>query len=333
MVPVVIGRGRPVEPALGALHSIDLFVTTRCNRRCDYCFLPAEYFDSGLAMSDELFASTIAWARRVGVQEVTLLGGEASLDPRLPRMLDDIQAAGLRTRLVTNGARPFRNAVERGAIGRHNLDRVAVSLDVVDADEQDRLRGRGAHRDAYSAIDVVREAGIPFDVNVTAVRHLISLIPHLTDQVESLGGRRVNIHWPSAMGLGADLVDVSPTPAQWRRLTDAVAARQPARPDFVVEVQRGFVDQTADGGTDCAIPALSNLQVFPDGRAYRCGLLVDRPEMASLTMADGVLRVTGPHVGEDAVGVGSDGCDGCPLSKDDRACIYDKVVSPSSASG
>ena len=75
---------------------------------------------------------------------------------------------GLAVRVVTNGARRFRRLMENGLIGRHNLSRVAVSLDTLDEAVQDAFRGRGAWQDAMDTIKLLRDRDILFDINVTA---------------------------------------------------------------------------------------------------------------------------------------------------------------------
>ena len=54
-----------------------------------------------------------------------------------------------------------------------------------------------------------------------------------------------------------------------------VTKRVAARPDFFVEIERGFLDD-GDPLVGCALDDFSNLQILPDGRAYRCGLLADQ---------------------------------------------------------
>ena len=50
----------------GQLASIDVYITSQCNRRCTYCFLPAEFFTSGMRMNMERFAGvpSLAGERR-----------------------------------------------------------------------------------------------------------------------------------------------------------------------------------------------------------------------------------------------------------------------------
>lgn len=37
------------------LTSVDVYITSQCNRRCTYCFLPSDFFASGLRMSMAAF--------------------------------------------------------------------------------------------------------------------------------------------------------------------------------------------------------------------------------------------------------------------------------------
>ena len=108
-----------------------------------------------------------------------------------------------------------------------------------------------------------------------------------------------------------------------------VTKRVETRPDFFVEIERGFLAR-GDPLVGCALDDFSNLQVLPDGRAYRCGLLVDQEGMASLTMTGDQLRLTRPGFGEELLRSSTPpGCNACPAVQADgrRACIYDKVRS------
>ena len=117
----------PVSPN-GHLESVDVYITSQCNRRCTYCFLPADFFASGARMSMERFAEVVSWSQRHGVREITLLGGEPSLHRSFLAMVSLAAAHGLKVRVVTNGARQFQRMLVATTIGKHNLSRVAVSL-------------------------------------------------------------------------------------------------------------------------------------------------------------------------------------------------------------
>ena len=124
-------------------------------------------------MSAEAFSGVVAWCLRHHVGEITFLGGEPSLHPAFPEMVALAHGRGLAVRVVTNGARRFRRLMESGLIGRHNLSRVAVSLDTLDETVQDAFRGRGAWQDAMDTIRLLRDRGILFDINVTGVRPVL----------------------------------------------------------------------------------------------------------------------------------------------------------------
>jgi MoaA/NifB/PqqE/SkfB family radical SAM enzyme len=317
-------------PAEHGLQSVDAYITSQCNRQCTYCFLPSEFFSSGQRMSAEAFSDVIAWCLRHHVGEVTLLGGEPSLHPAFPEMVALAHGQGLTVRVVTNGARRFQRLIENGLIGRHNLSRVAVSLDTLDEVVQDTFRGRGAWQDAMDTIALLRDKDILFDINVTGVRPALDGIGALIHFADEARCRRVNVHWPSSIGLGAHLAaDDIPGRDEWQDLVLMVTKRVETRPDFFVEIERGFLAES-DPLVGCALDDFSNLQILPDGRAYRCGLLVDQAGMASLTMTGDQLRLTGPGFGEELLRSStSPGCDACPAVQADGrwACIYDKVTS------
>jgi MoaA/NifB/PqqE/SkfB family radical SAM enzyme len=237
----------------------------------------------------------------------------------------------MKVRVVTNGAPRFRRLLSSGAIGPHNLSRVAVSLDTLDEAIQDEFRGPGAWHDAMATVALLGQRKVPFDINVTAIKPVLGGLDDFIAFAEREGCRRVNIHWPSTMGIGSGLSPGQlPARDEWESLVGRVKSRREQRPGFFVEIERGFLAE-GEPLTDCALADFSNLEVMPDGRAYRCGLLVDQPEMASLSMAADMLLVTRPGTGEEVLRSMLPSCDGCPVKQADgrRACIYDKASSAS----
>jgi MoaA/NifB/PqqE/SkfB family radical SAM enzyme len=320
-----------VRPPLGhGLTSVDVYVTSQCNRRCTYCFLPSEFFTSGARMSLDAFSGVVTWCLRHGVGEITLLGGEPSLHPSFAEMVAAASGQGLDVRVVTNGARRFRRLMEDGVVGPDNLSRVAVSLDTLDENVQDGLRGPGAWRDAMDTVRLLGRQGVLFDINVTGVRSVLGGLDALIRFADEAGCRRVNVHWPSTIGLGRELAaEQIPDPMEWLDLVTVISKRAETRPDLFVEIERGFLAE-GEPLAECALPVFSNLQILPDGRAYRCGLLVDQVGMASLAMQDDQLLLTRPGSGEDLLeATMSPACSSCPAMSADgrRACIYDKVSS------
>ena len=276
----------------------------------------------------------VTWCVRHDVDEITFLGGEPSLHPSFAEMVSIASDRGLKVRVVTNGARRFRRLLENGEIKPQNLSRVAVSLDTLDETVQDAFRGRGAWRDAMDTIRLLRQHDILFDINVTGVRPVAGR-HRRTDRLRrcrraaggsTCTGRRAS---GSERQLTAEQI---PDRGEWEKLVRRIAERVETRPDFFVEIERGFLAED-DRLTGCALEDLSNLQILPDGRAYRCGLLVDQEGMASLAMTGDQLRLSRPDMGEERLRSSTpSGCDACPALQADgrRACIYDKVSSAAS---
>jgi MoaA/NifB/PqqE/SkfB family radical SAM enzyme len=320
----------PWEPSpVGSLTSVDVYITTHCNRSCTYCFLPADFFASGRRMSLDSFSGVVDWSQRHGIGEITLLGGEPSLHPSFAEMVSLASDRDLDVRVVTNGARRFRRLLAEGAVGPHNLTRVAVSLDSLDQTVQDEFRGPGAWQDAMATVGLLRKHGVLFDINVTAVKPVLAGIAALIDFADQAGCRRVNIHWPSTMGIGSGLdPEQIPERDEWEALVSWVGQRAERRPDFFVEIERGFLAE-GEQLTGCALTDSLNLQILPDGSTYRCGLLVDQSEMASLSITGDQILLVRPKHGEELLRSGMSSCEACPVMQTygRRACIYDKVSS------
>ena len=312
------------------LMSVDVYITSQCNRRCTYCFLSSDFLDSRTRMGIDTYGQVLSWSQRCGIGEITLLGGEPSLHPDFAKMVSMAHDEGMQVRIVTNGNRKFRRLVSDLEISPDRVSRVAVSLDSLDDTTQDGLRGSMAWRDAQQTIELLRAHEIPFDINVTALKSVLGSLDEMIDFAGKAGCRRLNIHWPSAIGIGRELPSEQlPSRDEWLELVDRIEKRVEMWPGFFIEIERGFL---SDGQelSGCALNNFSNVEIFPDGRTYRCGLLVDRPEMASLLFADGGLTYSQPHAGEQQLAsLPVSACASCPAlaGGDRRACIYDKVSS------
>jgi len=108
-------------------------------------------------------------------------------------------------------------------------------------------------------------------------------------------------------------------------MVERVEAHVDPDADYFVEIERAYL-RDDERLTGCALADFSNLQILPDGTAYRCGLLVDDGAMASLRFTGGELLLDAMG-GEERMTHCSGGCSSCPAvrSAERRACIYDKI--------
>jgi len=115
----------------------------------------------------------------LGVQEVTLIGGEVYLYRGWQRVAEAIAARGLSCALVSGGRgltpRVARQALEAG------VQSVSVSIDGTEA-THDALRGvDGSYRAARAALANCREAGLAIALNTQVNRRNLGELDALCD--------------------------------------------------------------------------------------------------------------------------------------------------------
>jgi len=91
-----IWREVPVQP----LRTLQMFVTNRCNLRCEGCFYAARLDQTEMSLKE--YIDTVD--RYAGkVDRITILGGEPTLHRDLPEMVRYNRGLGLKTTIYTNG--------------------------------------------------------------------------------------------------------------------------------------------------------------------------------------------------------------------------------------
>lgn len=96
----------------------NLAITSVCNQRCDYCFTVDHFEDelgshgpggmqaNGRFLSMGAFEARLDFLRRSQIPEVRLLGGEPTLHPRFPALIELAAAKGMQVVVFTNGLMP-----------------------------------------------------------------------------------------------------------------------------------------------------------------------------------------------------------------------------------
>ena len=146
--------------AAGRLLSLEIEFSRRCNFRCIYC-----YVENRSAAPDELTPEeardVILQARALGARKIIILGGEPSIYPGLPEMLDFIAAQGMGMEIFTNGSGVTGDLAAQ--LARLRV-RVALKLNSRNPKLHDRLAGKkGAAALIDAALSRLRQAGYPKD--------------------------------------------------------------------------------------------------------------------------------------------------------------------------
>jgi MoaA/NifB/PqqE/SkfB family radical SAM enzyme/protein-L-isoaspartate O-methyltransferase len=193
------------DAAQRRLYSVTLAVTNRCTYRCWHCY------NAGRSQQDlplEVLGRLAGELQELGTVMVTLTGGEpllrGDLEP-IVRRFDDRSCLILGT--TGAGLTPERAGRLRDA----GLFAAAVSLDSIDPQEHDRLRGReGAFRTALDALRIAGDAGLyPYIVAVATHEFLQPdhFMPFMRFAARS-GALEVHLLEPSATGRLAGQTDV-----------------------------------------------------------------------------------------------------------------------------
>jgi MoaA/NifB/PqqE/SkfB family radical SAM enzyme len=206
---------------------------------------------------------------------------------------------------------------------------VAVSIDAPNGTVMDRLRGPGAYVDALATVDELKSARIPFDINCTVLRSCVDLVPEMMRFAEACGANRLNIHWFSPVGRGRDhSPEETVDPQMWRdRVVAEVKAYTPRRDDYTVDCELAYAfGFDGDDVGACAVRQKENLQFFPSGAVFSCGLLVENESLSGYVWHDGNLY---PRVGYTEV-VKAGSCNRCAFRDDvdgfQAQCIYNRLI-------
>lgn len=167
---------RPVttpEAPFSHLGSLWIQVTgTWCNLTCTHCFNSSGPKDPWLKNLDgETVARAIREADDLGVKEIYFTGGEPFLHPQMLAFLEEALVVAPTT-VLTNGTLirgATADALAALAAGsRYSLE-IRVSIDDVDPDRNDRIRGKGAFAGAMRAVRLLTERGLLPIVTATEI--------------------------------------------------------------------------------------------------------------------------------------------------------------------
>jgi len=156
-------KSEPVSP----LRSVNFHIVPRCNLRCDFCF--ATFRDVRGRLETEDAIRIIRLLAEAGTEKLNFAGGEPTLHPQLPELIEEAKRLGMTTSVISNGFR-LLDVIKRAG---GSLDWAALSVDSASEATQKELgRGKGNH--VAQALAVARasaDAGCRLKLNtvVTAL--------------------------------------------------------------------------------------------------------------------------------------------------------------------
>ena len=142
------------------MFSLSIEPTNACNRDCLHCL--RNKVDPSEMIPLHLVDRILSQAKKLGVKDISLTGGEITVYPRLRELIGMIAGYGFNVGMVTNGFR-FKDTLLPILTDRKLSRRfggVSFSLDGASADTHDALRGEGSFREVMEAATICRMKGI-----------------------------------------------------------------------------------------------------------------------------------------------------------------------------
>lgn len=153
------------------------YITYRCNSTCSFCDIwRKKSYREFSDCSVEDVARNLPQLKKIGIKFIDFTGGEPLLHPDLPEMLKLAKQYRFYTSVTTNCLLyPQRAEALKGLI---NL--LHFSLDSMDEEENDRLRGNGSFVSVMESIEVAKSLGERPDLLFTVTRSNFTAIDEIT---------------------------------------------------------------------------------------------------------------------------------------------------------
>ncbi|MFW6195620.1 MAG: radical SAM protein [Chloroflexota bacterium] len=220
------GERRRGSRAHGPVHHRPVVVwnlTRRCNLHCAHCYSAShdrEYpgeLDAREAMRvlDDLSC--------YGVPVLLFSGGEPTMRPDLPDLVERASALGLNPVLSSNGTLLTREMAS--CLAQAGMKRAGISLDGLE-DTNDKFRGsKGAFQVALQGIRNATEAGMRVSLRFTMTSRNIGDLPGLFDLAEAESIPRLCIYHLAYAGRGERLLPFDLRPGDRRSAVEFVFQR------------------------------------------------------------------------------------------------------------
>jgi radical SAM protein with 4Fe4S-binding SPASM domain len=159
----------------------EVALTYRCNLKCRFCYAGCNCTVNPVQSSEEMTNRQIKTILRkiflqAKVPSVSFTGGEPTLLPGLPKLIEYAKTLGMRVNLITNGILVDEKMAK--TLAASGLDSAQVSLEGVTAETHEAIVGRqGAFKKTVSAVKHLKNAGILTHTNTTITQDNLKECP------------------------------------------------------------------------------------------------------------------------------------------------------------
>ncbi len=193
-------------------------ITYACNLQCVHCLSSSGTRDPRELSTDQA-KSVLDELRDLQVFYINIGGGEPMIRKDFFEILEHAETNNIGVKFSTNGT--YITAENARRLASMNYLDIQISLDGVDADTNDAVRGKGSYATAIAAMNHLRDANFgQFKISVVVTRHNVDQLDGFKALADSYGAQlRITRLRPS--GRGADTWDeLHPTQQQQRQIYD-----------------------------------------------------------------------------------------------------------------
>src|SRR3954470_7987600 len=165
----------------------------QCPLHCPYCSNPVDIGGERYRgeLEPEHWLRVFEEARRLGVLQLALTGGEPMLRRDLVELCAGAREAGLYSSLITAGTLFTREPAE--ALKAAGLDHVQISIQSPDPEENDRIAGNRSFEKKLAAARCAKALDFPLTINCVLHRQNLDRIEQLLELALQLGAQRLEL--------------------------------------------------------------------------------------------------------------------------------------------
>ena len=190
----------------GKLRLVAWELTRACNLNCVHCRASADKGPYPGELTTERCRQILDEISEVGSPIIILTGGEPLLREDIFELTSWGDKKGLRMVMATNGTLLTKEIVTR--MVESGIKRVSISLDGPNEALHDSFRKvPGAFRGALQGIGLLKEAGLPFQVNTTVTKLNSPYIAEILDLAVTLGAEAHHLFLLVPTGRAKEMVD------------------------------------------------------------------------------------------------------------------------------
>ncbi len=277
METLMKGRNERDTALVPAPRIVSWNVTARCPLRCGHCYIDADEEPDDRELSTGQGKALIDQLAAVGRPVLILSGGEPLLRPDIYDLARYAADAGLPVAMGTGGTLVTDDVAAR--LARAGVRKVAVSLDSVQPDLHDMLRGvPGTWVRAVAGIEALRRRGIDVQLNTTIGLWNMEELDSIVDFGMARGIRDYQCFFLVPTGRAQAIGDLSPRAYESTIEHLLLAGRRPGihlRPTCAPQFVRIASDmglETAPWGRGC-LAGISYCRIDPTGAVTPCPYL------------------------------------------------------------